>query len=90
MNTNVYSQNLSIMLAAHGSYSRVARALGVSPAHLYRAKPAPNQKLTKHIACKARVLRLRQFISILRERQLIPEHELQACMLLALKRVSSK
>ncbi|UZP68746.1 hypothetical protein N1030_07185 [Desulfovibrio mangrovi] len=61
-----FQVNLRILLAAHGSFSGVARAVDMAPRHIRRAKTSPSGKLRARIACEANLIRLRAFIRLLR------------------------
>lgn len=90
MNKTAYIHNLDVLLAKHRSYARMARALDVSPRHLYRTYGTPNAKLSKLIACKARVLRLRALINVLRERGAVTDKDLMIGMKLVNIQMRSK
>lgn len=80
MSNTAYSKNLGTLMGAFRNKSRVARALEVSYRHLTRAFETPNSKLSHHVASKARIIRLRALILMLRERGLVSDRDLSVCM----------
>ena len=77
----LYRRNLQILLAVHGSYSEIAKAIGVDRAYLYRNKNAPSRKLQSRVACEAGLIRLREFIKLARAEFHISDADAQRLML---------
>jgi len=76
-----YRQNLQILLAVHGSYSGIAKAIGFDRAYLYRNKGCPTPKLQRRIATEAGLIRLREFIKLLRKEYGVSNRDAQRLML---------
>lgn len=75
-----HEKNLQVLFAHCGSFNRVAKAIGLDPAHFNRNKWNPSSKLREKVACRAQLLRLHAFIKLIRQKYNISDQQAQTLM----------
>lgn len=77
---HTYQDNLQVLFAANRSFTRVAKAIGLDPAHFNRNKWNPTKKLRERVARQAQLLRLHAFIKLIRRKYHISDKQAQKLM----------